>query len=53
MIPGLENAEFARYGVMHRNIYVNAPKVLDGSLLSAREQGVVPCWADNRRRGIS
>ncbi len=29
LIPGLERAEFARYGVMHRNVYVNAPKVLD------------------------
>ncbi|MBC7322583.1 MAG: methylenetetrahydrofolate--tRNA-(uracil(54)-C(5))-methyltransferase (FADH(2)-oxidizing) TrmFO [Acetomicrobium sp.] len=29
LIPGLEEAEFARYGVMHRNIYVNAPVVLD------------------------
>jgi len=28
-IPGLENAEFVRYGVMHRNTYINAPKVLD------------------------
>ncbi len=28
MIPGLENAEFARYGVMHRNTYVDAPRVL-------------------------
>lgn len=27
-IPGLENAEFARYGVMHRNTYINSPKVL-------------------------
>ena len=32
MIPALEAAEFARYGVMHRNIYVNAPAVLDGYL---------------------
>lgn len=32
MIPGLENAEFARFGVMHRNIYVNAPGVLDAQL---------------------
>ena len=31
MIPGLENAEFARYGVMHRNTYLNGPKVLDGN----------------------
>lgn len=29
MIPGLENAEFARYGVMHRNTFVCAPRLLD------------------------
>jgi methylenetetrahydrofolate--tRNA-(uracil-5-)-methyltransferase len=29
MIPGLENAEFMRYGVMHRNTYLNSPKLLD------------------------
>ncbi|MBR5239254.1 MAG: methylenetetrahydrofolate--tRNA-(uracil(54)-C(5))-methyltransferase (FADH(2)-oxidizing) TrmFO [Clostridia bacterium] len=28
MIPGLEHAEFLRYGVMHRNTYINAPKNL-------------------------
>lgn len=28
MIPGLEQAEFARFGSMHRNTFVNAPKVL-------------------------
>lgn len=28
MIPGLENAEFARYGVMHRNTYIKSPGVL-------------------------
>jgi methylenetetrahydrofolate--tRNA-(uracil-5-)-methyltransferase len=28
MIPGLENAEFARYGVMHRNTYINSPTAL-------------------------
>jgi methylenetetrahydrofolate--tRNA-(uracil-5-)-methyltransferase len=28
MIPGLENAEFVRYGVMHRNTYINSPRVL-------------------------
>ncbi len=28
MIPGLENAEFVRYGVMHRNTYINSPNVL-------------------------
>lgn len=29
MIPGLENAEFLRYGVMHRNTFLNAPKLLE------------------------
>lgn len=29
MIPGLEKAEFARYGVMHRNTYINAPLLLE------------------------
>ena len=28
MIPGLENAEYMRYGVMHRNSYLNSPKCL-------------------------
>ncbi len=28
MIPGLENAEFVRYGVMHRNSFINSPKLL-------------------------
>lgn len=32
MIPGLENAEFARLGGLHRNTFLNSPKVLDGSL---------------------
>lgn len=31
MIPGLEQAEFFRYGVMHRNSFVDAPRVLDQS----------------------
>lgn len=29
MIPGLENAEFVRYGVMHRNTFINSPKTLN------------------------
>lgn len=29
MIPGLSNAEFVRYGVMHRNTYINSPLVLE------------------------
>jgi len=38
LIPALKNAEFLRYGVMHRNSYVNAPKVLDASFkIKAKE----------------
>ena len=29
LIPGLENAEFAKYGVMHRNTFINSPQLLD------------------------
>ena len=32
MIPGLENAEFARLGGLHRNTYLNSPKLLDPTL---------------------
>jgi len=32
MIPGLENAEFARLGGLHRNTYINSPALLDGTL---------------------
>lgn len=37
MIPGLENAVFARLGGLHRNTFLNSPKLLDGTLrLKAR-----------------
>ena len=29
LIPGLQNADFAKYGVMHRNTFINSPKLLD------------------------
>jgi len=32
MIPGLEKAEFVRYGVMHRNSYINSPQLLQPTL---------------------
>ncbi|MBP3501874.1 MAG: methylenetetrahydrofolate--tRNA-(uracil(54)-C(5))-methyltransferase (FADH(2)-oxidizing) TrmFO [Clostridia bacterium] len=31
LIPGLENAEFQKYGVMHRNTYINSTKLLDNT----------------------
>ena len=40
MIPGLENAEFMRYGVMHRNSFINSPKLLNPDL-SLRKDGNV------------
>jgi len=39
MIPGLQNASFARLGGLHRNTFINSPRLLDGSLrLKARPQ---------------
>lgn len=32
LIPGLENAEFLRYGMMHRNTYINAPQMLHATM---------------------
>jgi methylenetetrahydrofolate--tRNA-(uracil-5-)-methyltransferase len=32
MIPGLQNAEFLRYGQVHRNTYINAPALIDATL---------------------
>ncbi len=40
MIPGLENAEFLRYGVMHRNTFINSPRLLNADY-SLRENGNV------------
>lgn len=40
MIPGLENAEFARYGVMHRNTYIESPSLLAPTLEMRREPGL-------------
>lgn len=42
MIPGLENAEFLRYGQMHRNTYVNSPRLLLPSLRLRPGIGGVP-----------
>ena len=40
MIPGLENAEFLRYGVMHRNTYLNSPGFLDATYQVIKRPGV-------------
>ena len=38
MIPGLENAEYARYGVMHKNIYIESPDMLDETYMLRKEK---------------
>lgn len=40
MIPGLENASFVRYGVMHRNTFMNSPKYMTASLELKGEHGL-------------
>ncbi len=37
MIPGLEQAEFLRYGVMHRNTFLQSPKLLDANFADRRD----------------
>lgn len=37
MIPGLEDAEFVRFGVMHRNTYIHSPSLLDPTLQMRKE----------------
>ena len=37
MIPGLENADFIRYGVMHRNTYINSPELLNTAFQLKKE----------------
>ncbi len=43
LIPGLENAEFARYGVMHRNTFLQSPGVLDDTFAVIGTDGL--CFA--------
>lgn len=40
MIPGLENAEFVRYGVMHRNSFMNAPELLQPTYQSRKKESL-------------
>lgn len=39
-IPGLENANIVRYGVMHRNTFINSPKVLNSTLEAREREGL-------------
>lgn len=40
MIPGLQNAEFVRYGVMHRNTFINSPKLLNRNLSLKKAENI-------------
>lgn len=40
MIPGLENAEFVRYGVMHRNTYINTSELLNETMETKKREGL-------------
>ena len=52
MIPALRNAEFVRYGVMHRNTYLNSPGLLDSQLPAAQRAAHLLRRADDRRGGL-
>ncbi|MBQ9115954.1 MAG: methylenetetrahydrofolate--tRNA-(uracil(54)-C(5))-methyltransferase (FADH(2)-oxidizing) TrmFO [Clostridia bacterium] len=60
MIPGLENAEFLRYGVMHRNTYLNSPELLtdtyatrkDGTLFFAGQMTGVEGYIESAGSGL-
>lgn len=51
MIPGLENAEFARYGVMHRNTFICAPELLDRTLYFEKASAGVPVYVAGQLSG--
>jgi len=49
LIPGLEKAEFARLGSIHRNTYIQAPKVLDATLAVKSAPGL---WIAGQLSGV-
>lgn len=40
LIPGLENVQIMRYGVMHRNTFISSPKVLDGTYQTKKNEKI-------------
>ncbi len=53
MIPGLENAEFLRFGQMHRNTYINSPALLRPTLQLKNNDRDFLCGTDLGRRRVS
>jgi methylenetetrahydrofolate--tRNA-(uracil-5-)-methyltransferase len=53
MIPGLENAEFLRYGVMHRNTYLHSPSMLEPTLrFKNRPESEPPIFFAGQMTGV-
>jgi methylenetetrahydrofolate--tRNA-(uracil-5-)-methyltransferase len=52
-LPGLANAEFVRYGMLHRNTFLNGPTHLDRLLPLEEGPARLLRRADHRRRGVS
>lgn len=52
MIPGLERAEYARYGVMHRNTYLRSPGLLNAAGRMLRSPGDVPVYFAGQITGV-
>ena len=48
-IPALANAEIVRYGVMHRNTFLNGPMVLRDTCQMKAKENIFLCRADDRR----
>ncbi len=52
LIPGLEHAEFLRYGVMHRNTFIDAPRLLDQTLALRTDSARQVRRSDHRHGGV-
>ncbi len=52
MIPGLQNAEFARLGGLHRNTFLNSPKLLDDHAAAEGRHAAALRRPDDRLRGL-
>ena len=51
-IPGLQNAEFARLGGLHRNTFLNSPRLLDAHLAAEGDAAAALRRPDHRLRGL-
>ena len=52
LIPGLENVEFVRYGVMHRNTFMKSPKLLTPTYQTQQRPDLFFCGPNDGRRRL-